>query len=132
MRVRWSRGLRRLWLVASFIWVAFSVVFYGTAYSALPPKVKPSLGYFDDLIPKYKPSWDYWTDDGKNIDISKLSDDALVRIYECQLKVDQSSLLMSAAATVIGGPSWHLFLDGCCCGLRGDLAKALRADSELG
>jgi hypothetical protein len=104
MRVRWDRGLWSIWLVASFIWVACFVVFYGTAYSALPPKVKPSLGYFDDLIPKYKPCWDYRTDDGKNIDISKLSDDALVRIYECQLNMDQSSLLMSAAATVIGGP----------------------------
>jgi len=36
---------------------------------------------FDDLIPKYKPCWDYRTDDGKNIDITKLSDEALVRVY---------------------------------------------------
>jgi hypothetical protein len=104
MRIRWARGLWRLWFVASLIWVICFAVFYGTAYSALPPKVKPSVGYFDDLIPKYKPCWDYRTDDRKNIDIKKLSDEALVRIYECQLKVDQTSFLMSAAATVIGGP----------------------------
>jgi hypothetical protein len=42
---------------------------------------KPSVGLFDDLIPKYKPCWDYRTDDGKNIDITKLSDEALVRVY---------------------------------------------------
>jgi hypothetical protein len=68
MHIRWSRGLWRLWLVASLIWVGCFAVFYGTAYSALKDKVKPSVGYFDELIPKYKPCWDYRTDDGKNID----------------------------------------------------------------
>lgn len=115
MRITWTRGLWRLWLVASVIWVACFVAFYGMAYSALPPKVVPSVSLFDDLIPKYKPCWDYRTDDGKNIDIRKLSDDALIRVYECQLKTDKSSLLKSAAATTIGGPllsfivGWLLF-----------------------
>jgi hypothetical protein len=104
MRIRWSRGLWRLWLVASLIWGGCFAVFYGTAYSALKNEVKPSVGYFDDLIPKYKPCWDYRTDDGKNIDIKKLSDEALVRIYECQLEADRTALLKAAAATTIGVP----------------------------
>src|SRR5258706_16073446 len=74
------------------------------AYSTLSSGVKPSVGSFDDLIPKYKPCWDYRTDDGKNIDITKLSDDALVRVYECQLKVDKSTLLKTAGAAGISGP----------------------------
>jgi hypothetical protein len=110
MQIRWAHGLWRLWLVASLIWVTCFAVIYGSAYTALAPKVKPSVGWFDDLIPKYKPCWDYRTDDGKNIDITKLSDEALVRVYECQLNADKSSLLMSAAATVIGGPLLSLLL----------------------
>lgn len=79
-------------------------------YSALKNEVRPSVGYFDDLIPKYKPCWDYRTDDGKNIDIKRLSDEALVRIYECQLETDRTALLTAAAATTIGVPLLALIL----------------------
>jgi hypothetical protein len=104
MQVRWSTGLWRLWVVGSLIWAILFAVIYGMAYTALPPKVTPSVGFFDDLIPKYKPCWDYRTPDGKNIDIRTLSDEALIRVYDCQLSVDRSALLMTATATVIGGP----------------------------
>ena len=69
-----------------------------------PSDVKPAVGPFDDLIPKYKPCWDYRTDDGRNIDITKLSDDALIRVYECQLEVERSTLLRTAAATIAAEP----------------------------
>lgn len=104
VRIRWSRGLWRLWLVASLIWVGCFAVFYGTAYSALKNEVKPSVGHFDDLIPKYKLCWDYRTEDYKKTDLERLSDEALARIYECQLEADRTALLKTAAATTIGGP----------------------------
>jgi hypothetical protein len=107
--IRWSTGLWRLWVVASSVWVICFAVIYFTAYATLPSSVtpsdvKPAVGLFDDLIPKYKPCWDYRTDDGKNIDVTKLSDDALIRVYECQLEVDRSTLLRTAAATIAAGP----------------------------
>ena len=115
MGIRWSKGLWRLWVVASFVWVICFAVIYGNAYTALPPRatpsdVKPAVGPYDDLIPKYKPCWDYRTNDGRNIDITKLSDDALIRVYECQLEVERSTLLRTAAATITAGPVLTLLL----------------------
>jgi len=104
-----------VWVVASLAWVTCFAVIYGTAYNALPSKVtpsdiKPAVGRFDDLIPKYKPCWDYRTDDGRNIDITKLSDEALVRVYECQIDVERQTLLKTAAATIATGPILMLAL----------------------
>jgi hypothetical protein len=115
MGIRWSRGLWRSWVVASSVWVICFAVIYGNAYTALLPRVtssdvKRAVGPFDDLIPKYKPCWDYRTDDGRNIDITKLSDDALIRVYECQLEVDRLTLLRTAAATIAAGPVLTLLL----------------------
>jgi hypothetical protein len=115
MGIRWSRGLWRLWIVASSIWVICFAVTYGSAYAALRSKVtaadvRPPIGTFDDLIPQYKPCWDYRTADGKNIDITKLSDDALISIYECQLGVERSTLLRTAAVTIAAGPMLTLVL----------------------
>ncbi|BBO06584.1 hypothetical protein SG09_59340 [Bradyrhizobium ottawaense] len=94
--------------------ICFAVT-YGSAYAALRSKVtaadvRPPIGTFDDLIPQYKPCWDYRTADGKNIDITKLSDDALIRVYECQLEVERSTLLRTAAATIVAGPVLTLVL----------------------
>jgi hypothetical protein len=94
--------------------ICFAVI-YGTAYTSLPSRVtpsdvKPEVVPFDDLIPKYKPCWDYRTNDGRNIDITKLSDDALIRVYECQLDVERSTLLRTATATIAAGPVLTLLM----------------------
>jgi hypothetical protein len=104
MQIRLAKGLWRLWLVASVIWVSYFSVSFGTAYVALAPRVKPVGLSFDDLIPQYKSCWDFRTEDGKNIDIQQMSDAVLVGIYQCQLKADKLALLKSAAITVAGGP----------------------------
>ena len=115
MGIRWSRGLWRLWVVAKPIWVICFAVTYGSTYAALRSKVtaadaRPPIGMFDDLIPRNKPCWDDRTKDGKNIDVTKLSDDALIRIYECQLEVERSTLLRTAATTIVAGPVLALVL----------------------
>jgi hypothetical protein len=115
MGISWSRGLWRLWIVASSIWVICFAVTYGSPYAALRSNVtaavvRPPIGMFDDLIPQYKRCWDYRTADGKNIDITKLSDDALIRTYECQLGVERSTLLRTAAVTIAAGSVLTLVL----------------------
>lgn len=105
MGIRWSRGLWRLWVVASSVWVICFAVSYGSTYAALRSKVtaadvRPPIGSFDDLIPQYKPCWDYRTADGRNIDITMMDNSALVRVYECQREIDRSTLLRTAAVTI--------------------------------
>lgn len=111
MRIQIGRGLWRLWLVASVIWVGgFSIYFY-SAYQRLAPKtIQHGTLTFDDLIPSYKPCWDYRTEDGRNIDIKQLSDSALVKVYACQLKVDQTDLLKTAVLTIVAIPLAVLLL----------------------
>jgi hypothetical protein len=104
MQIRISTGLLRLWLVATVIWVAYFALSFGSEYVALASKVKTNAVSFDDLIPVYKPCWDYRTEDGKNIDVTKLSDSALIRIYECEHRIDRFDLVKRALTTMAGVP----------------------------
>ena len=116
MKIRMATGLWRLWLVSSVIWVTCFAFSFASEYVAIrikyadalaleqtarsEPKVPNELS-FDDLpiLPRYKPC--YQTE---NIATSKLSDSALIQLYECLSRIDQFDLVKRALVTIVGVP----------------------------
>jgi len=111
MKIRMATGLWRLWLVSSVSWVTCFAIFFASEYVGLGLEARQKVLAsearshehelsFDPLVPRYKPCWD-----GKNYDIAKLSDGALIQVYECQLQSDQFDLVKRALVTIAGVPS---------------------------
>jgi hypothetical protein len=118
MKIRMATGLWRLWSVSSVIWVTCFAIFFASEYVAIPIKHaaashtlrsnEPGDLSFDDVSPspRYKPC--YQTE---NIEISKLSDSALIQLDECLSRIDRFDLVKRALVT-IGGVPLVVFLLG--------------------
>ncbi|HMN51176.1 MAG TPA: hypothetical protein PKB01_03835 [Xanthobacteraceae bacterium] len=114
MAIRIARGLFRLWVVLAVLWIAvFSTVYYDS-YNSLERKNRlQSNVHFNDQVTRYKHCWDYQAPDGKKVDLSdlsKISDEALLTIYNCHLSTDRSHVVKVGVLITIGIPLLVLIL----------------------
>ena len=93
--MRVTAGLFRLWVVLSVLWLAAAGAYTVVSYQNVSlPDLKNGL-MFDDLIPAYEACWDYRTSDGKRVDRSRFSDEALAQVAECERGEDRWLIIKS-------------------------------------
>lgn len=82
--MNWSRGLFRLWLVASVVWIGGVAA---VTWLALPAGTFIAVATVDPnppppgFVPPFDPSKPYLVVPDGSTDLSKLSDDELVKLY---------------------------------------------------
>jgi hypothetical protein len=104
MRFRIAAGLFRLWVVLSVLWLAGAGAYIIADYQDVALHDLKQPVQFDDLIPAYEDCWDYRTSDGKQVDVTRFSDQALAQVAECERTMDRWAILKTGTAIALGIP----------------------------
>src|SRR5579864_4959658 len=98
MDVRVARGLFRLWVVASVLWIMGTAAYVTNSYQTVSLRDLKKGMNFDEIVPAYKHCWDYrMTPGGVKLNsdqiIKTFSDEALAVIAECERSADRSDII---------------------------------------
>jgi hypothetical protein len=91
MDSRVARGLFRLWVVASVLWIVGTAAYVTNSYQTVSLRdLKKGLN-FDDLVPAYAHCWDYRTTN-------------LAGVAECERSADRSDIIKQGVVIAFGIP----------------------------
>lgn len=96
MDVRVARGLFRLWVVLSLLWIVGTAAYVTNSYQTVALRdLKKGLN-FDEFVPAYIHCWDYrMPPSGIKLNSDQVikNDEALAVVEECERSADRSDII---------------------------------------